>query len=107
MKRVFVIVSFVFVILTNLSAADDLTADNFSKYLVDQEKYESEYPVFLQKGGMLRVGEHSFYLRTNDEWTGFSTVLAGYRFGDKFYSKENQENYGIDLKKINIFNKKK
>ena len=44
------------------------------------EEFEKNNPVFLQKGGMLRPGAHSFYIRTNDEWTGFSTVLAGYRF---------------------------
>lgn len=47
----------------------------------DMIKHEKENPVFAQKGGMLRVGEHSFYLRTNDEWTGFSTIIIGYRYG--------------------------
>lgn len=37
--------------------------------------------VFSQKGGMLLPGEHSIYLRTNDEWTGFSTFYLGYRYG--------------------------
>ena len=37
--------------------------------------------VFSQKGGMLLPGDHSVYLRTNDEWTGFSTFYLGYRYG--------------------------
>lgn len=37
-------------------------------------------PVFSQKGGMLLPGEHSVFLRTNDEWTGFSTFYLGYRY---------------------------
>ncbi|MCP4602971.1 MAG: hypothetical protein GY847_21055 [Proteobacteria bacterium] len=37
--------------------------------------------VFSQKGGMLETGNHSVYLRTNDEWTGFSTLYLGYRYG--------------------------
>lgn len=36
--------------------------------------------VFSQKGGMLVTGDHSLYLRTNDEWTGFSTFYFGYRY---------------------------
>jgi hypothetical protein len=36
--------------------------------------------VFSQKGGMLLPGEHSVFLRTNDEWTGFSTFYLGYRY---------------------------
>jgi hypothetical protein len=43
--------------------------------------HENEYPVFSQKGGMLRPGDNSFYFRTDDEWTGFSTVFLGYRYG--------------------------
>jgi hypothetical protein len=43
--------------------------------------HENEYPVFSQKSGMLRPGDHSFYFRTDDEWTGFSTVFLGYRYG--------------------------
>jgi hypothetical protein len=43
--------------------------------------HENEYPVFSQKGGMLRPGDHSFYFKTDDEWTGFSTIFLGYRFG--------------------------
>lgn len=35
---------------------------------------------FSQKGGMLLPKEHSVYLRTNDEWTGFSTFFLGYRY---------------------------
>ena len=44
-------------------------------------QHENEYPVFSQKSGLLRPGDHSFYIRTNDEWTGFSTFFAGYRYG--------------------------
>jgi hypothetical protein len=36
--------------------------------------------VFSQKGGMLLPKEHSVFLRTNDEWTGFSTFYLGYRY---------------------------
>ena len=36
--------------------------------------------VFSQKGGMLLPGEHSVFVRTNDEWTGFSTFYLGYRY---------------------------
>ncbi len=36
--------------------------------------------VFSQKGGMLMPKEHSVFLRTNDEWTGFSTIYLGYRY---------------------------
>jgi hypothetical protein len=55
------------------------------KKVLEYEKerviYDNEHPVFLQKGGMLRQMSHSFYFRTDDEWTGFSTVFLGYRFG--------------------------
>lgn len=44
------------------------------------ENYEKNNPVFCQKGGMMRRGEHLFYLRTNDEWTGFSTFKLGYGY---------------------------
>lgn len=37
--------------------------------------------VFSQKGGMLAPDENQVYLRTNDEWTGFSTFYVGYRRG--------------------------
>ena len=37
--------------------------------------------VFSQKGGMLVRDENQVYLRTNDEWTGFSTFYVGYRRG--------------------------
>lgn len=37
--------------------------------------------VFSQKGGMLVPGDNQVYLRTNDEWTGFSTFYLGYRRG--------------------------
>ena len=42
---------------------------------------DSVISVFSQKGGMLLRGEHSLYLRSNDEWTGFSTFFLGYRYG--------------------------
>jgi len=50
-----------------------------------QKEYERNHPVFMQKGGMMRSTEHAFYFRTNDEWTGFSTLLAGYRFAANDY----------------------
>ncbi len=40
-----------------------------------------EPPRFSQKGGILYPGDHSVYLRTNDEWNGFSTFYLGYRYG--------------------------
>ena len=43
--------------------------------------FGEESPSFSQKGGMIPKGSHSVYLRTNDEFTSFSTLLAGYRFG--------------------------
>jgi hypothetical protein len=43
--------------------------------------HENEQPVFSQKSGMLRPGDNSFYFRTDDEWTGFSTIFLGYRYG--------------------------
>lgn len=55
--------------------------DDVPSYEELRQKHERENPVFMQKGGMLRPGEHSFYFRTNDEWTGFSTCFVGYRFG--------------------------
>jgi hypothetical protein len=42
---------------------------------------ESSYGYFSQKAGMNPVGSHSVYFRTNDEFTGFSTLLIGYRYG--------------------------
>jgi hypothetical protein len=42
---------------------------------------EEVISVFSQKGGMLLEGEHSVYLRSNDEWTGFSSFFVGYRHG--------------------------
>ncbi len=64
-------------------------ADNsgdFKKiYLEEKLKRENEYPVFSQKGGMLRPMDHSFYFRTDDEWTGFSTIYLGYRFAPTEY----------------------
>jgi hypothetical protein len=40
-----------------------------------------DLPRFSQKGGTLYQGDHSMYLRTNDEWNGFSTFYLGYRYG--------------------------
>jgi len=48
-------------------------------------KHELESVVFLQKAGMLRPQDHSFYFRTDDEWTGFSTIFLGYRYGVNEY----------------------
>ena len=41
----------------------------------------ADYGYFSQKAGMNPVGSHSIYFRTNDEFTGFSTLLVGYRYG--------------------------
>lgn len=56
-----------------------------------QMKHERENPAFMQKAGMMRVGEHAFYLRTNDEWTGFSTFFLGYRYAVNEYF-----NFGVE-----------
>ncbi len=48
-------------------------------------EHENNYPVFSQKGGMLYPGDHSFYFRTDDEWTGFSTIFLGYRYAVNEY----------------------
>ncbi len=85
LKKVFIIISLLLICYFSYSAGNnDQSNDNKDQELdfkKDQMKHESENPVFLHKGGMLRVGEHSFYLRTMDEWTGFSTVYLGYRYG--------------------------
>ncbi|OHD05772.1 MAG: hypothetical protein A2086_13300 [Spirochaetes bacterium GWD1_27_9] len=60
---------------------DDEFEKEYKKALKERKvKYENENPVFSQKGGMLIKGDHSFYFRTDDEWTGFSTVFLGYRY---------------------------
>jgi hypothetical protein len=59
----------------------DETSDNKKQSFKEaQREYETNHPAFMQKGGMMRPGESAFYIRTDDEWTGFSTVIAGYRF---------------------------
>ncbi|HOV14673.1 MAG TPA: hypothetical protein PK771_10345 [Spirochaetota bacterium] len=69
-------------LLFSLYAED---ADFKKVYLDAKLKHENEYPVFSQKGGMLRPLDHSFYFRTDDEWTGFSTIYLGYRFAPAEY----------------------
>lgn len=66
----------VYNLINSYKATNGFLATEKAKYL-----HENENPVFLQKGGMLRSLDHSFYLRTDDEWTGFSTLFFGYRFG--------------------------
>ncbi len=51
----------------------------FLPFILFSESSDDVY--FSQKGGMHPVGSHSFYFRTNDEFTGFSTLLLGYRYG--------------------------
>ena len=63
--------------------------------------HETEYPVFSQKSGMLRPLDHSFYFRTDDEWTGFSTIFLGYRFGAAEYFNIAVEG-GIGLPQVYI-----
>jgi len=55
-------------------------------------------PAFSQKGGMINKGEISTYLRTNDEYTSFSTFLLGFRFAksDKIQSAF-EAGAGIDV----------
>lgn len=48
---------------------------------IDEASVQEVISVFSQKGGMLLTGEHSVYLRTNDEWNGFSSFYIGYRYG--------------------------
>lgn len=67
---------FVFLMIC-VKIAADTSDDDFDKAKV---KYENSSPVFSQKSGMLRPGDHSFYFRTDDEWTGFSTCFLGYRY---------------------------
>ncbi len=64
--------------------------------------HENEEPVFSQKGGMLRPGDNSFYFRTDDEWTGFSTIFLGYRYGVTDYFNIAVEG-GIGLPEVYIF----
>jgi hypothetical protein len=49
--------------------------------LFAQEEYN-----FSQKGGMIPKGAFQIYIRTNDEYTGFTTLIVGFRYGlfDKF-----------------------
>lgn len=78
--KTFLILLLLFIIVT-ISWADESEESEEVTYEEAQRKHESENPVFMQKGGMMGAGEHAFYIRTNDEWTGFSTFLVGYRFG--------------------------
>lgn len=53
-------------------------------------------PVFHQKGGMLNKGQWSFYFRTNDEYTSFSTLLLGFRLGhNKWFQTAYEGGLGI------------
>lgn len=81
MKQSIFIIIFMIFLSFFLYSQDDLSNDPIIKFEFAKMKHESENPAFSQKGGMIRPGEHSFYLSTNDEWTGFSTVMIGYRFG--------------------------
>ncbi len=63
----------------NSNTEQESTTDgNQNNTNIEERKYE--YPVFVQKGGMMEKGNHALYLRTNDEWTGFSTFYLGYRY---------------------------
>jgi hypothetical protein len=64
-----------------LLSAAKLSADTAHPQEGDSVPTQEPGVVFSQKGGMLIPREHSVYLRTNDEWTGFSTFYLGYRFG--------------------------
>lgn len=68
---------------TNDAEAKNTNTDN-TEVNNENEKdtTENEYGavVFTQKGGLLEKGDLSVYLRTNDEWTGFSTFYLGFRF---------------------------
>jgi hypothetical protein len=53
----------------------------FGLFAGDDKNLIEDYHYFSQKAGMIPYGSHSFYLRTNDEFTGFSTFFLGYRYG--------------------------
>ena len=73
----------VFALQDNLSASETPDVLDFSVESIQHEItiHERDFPVFVQKSGMIRPNTHSFYLRSNDEWTGFTTLIAGYRCG--------------------------
>ena len=73
------------------------------KYEKERVDYESKNPVFSQKGGMLRALSHSFYFRTDDELTGFSTIFLGYRFAPSDYFNFSVEG-GIGLPQLYLAN---
>ena len=86
-KKYFIIITILFIAfyLFSDNSSDNISNEEIEKKVekILKEKikdYETNNPVFCQKGGMMRTGEHSFYLRTNDEWTGFSTFKLGYRY---------------------------
>ncbi len=60
----------------------------FSEYTYAKERQMGkgiEDVVFSQKGGMLLPKEQQVFVRTNDEWTGFSTFYVGYRYSVNRY----------------------
>jgi hypothetical protein len=69
-------------IILSAEESSDKTKISFKEA---QKAHENNNPVFMQKGGMMRTGEHAFYIRTNDEWTGFTTLLTGYRYAPNEY----------------------
>ncbi|MCG8568606.1 MAG: hypothetical protein MJB14_00565 [Spirochaetes bacterium] len=71
----------IFIILILLITISPLFSEEHENYRAAKLTHENEFPVFMQKGGLMRPGEHAFYIRTNDEWTGFSTFFFGYRYG--------------------------
>jgi len=87
MKKLLFVAAIIFVYFA--AFGKDASNDFGKEYkkALDQAKvkHENEYPVFSQKGGMLRPLDHSFYFRTDDEWTGFSTIFLGYRFAPAEY----------------------
>lgn len=77
-KNFYILFLFLLVTFSIFSESDASWDGTFRSDETDDKTYD---PTFSQKGGMLLPGDHSFYSRTNDEWTGFSTFYLGYRFG--------------------------
>lgn len=84
-KKVISILLLMFFIFSIHAQNNTETENPWTKWFEDQEEHERQNPAFMQKSGMLRANEHSFYIRTNDEWTGFSTFFSGYRYGINEY----------------------
>ncbi len=83
MKKITLLIYTILIILlfTGFVYAQEIEETSYSDELIFDDNDFEISPAFMQKGGMMHLGEHSLYLRTNDEWTGFSTFYIGYRYG--------------------------